>query len=363
MIVFAHPQDLQVIEIDAMGRPRKSIPSLLLHKPSGRSFVEWAGIQYYLGPAGATETAAAYTSICSNITNFGVPIYRPRQDWSVSELVKEYSCHLQKNHPAESKEPAMIDLAMRDLVASFGTLSAGQFTPAQFVRLRQIWIDRRRAVSTCNKWHNYILNLFRWAAMMDHVAPSVWHALLTVPKLKPGRSPAKPVKRVGPVPLEHVEAVRPLVSQQVRDAIDLQLLTGMRSGEVLSMSADQIVNQVYRPLKHKTRWRGHARSVPLGRQAMAIIDRLIAQAAENGRSGLFKLRVDSYGLAIRRACQAANVPHWHPHQLRHAAGTRVRDRHGLDAAQAFLGHASAKTSEIYAKVKNELAERLAGDEG
>jgi site-specific recombinase XerD len=41
----------------------------------------------------------------------------------------------------------------------------------------------------------------------------------------------------------------------------------------------------------------------------------------------------------------------------------VRDRHGLDAAQAFLGHASAKTSEIYAKVKNELAERLADDEG
>jgi integrase len=40
---------------------------------------------------------------------------------------------------------------------------------------------------------------------------------------------------------------------------------------------------------------------------------------------------------------------WHPHQLRHTAGTEKRRQHGLDFAQVFLGHARASTTEIYAK--------------
>lgn len=338
-----------------MGRPKNVIPSLLTHKPSGRAFVEWQGTQYYLGAVGSPESAAAYQSICANITNYGCPFYKPRPSWTIGELAAEYSCNLQKIHPLESKEPQMIGLALRDLVANFAQVDASSFSPAKFLALRQIWIDKRKAVSTVNKWHNYVLNMFRWAAMTDLLPASVWHSLLTVPKLKPGRSPAKPAKKVGPVPMEHVEAVKPLLSEQVRDAIDLQLLTGMRSAEVLSMTMAQIVGNVYRPEKHKTKWRGHVRTIPLGPKALAIVQR----RAASGQGQLFKLRVDSYGEAIKRACVRANVPHWHPHQLRHAAGTRVRDAHGLDAAQAFLGHASAKTSEIYAKIKAELADRVA----
>ncbi len=43
---------------------------------------------------------------------------------------------------------------------------------------------------------------------------------------------------------------------------------------------------------------------------------------------------------------------WSPNQLRHSCGTKVRDVYGLDAAQVVLGHAHAKTTEIYAE-KNE----------
>jgi integrase len=44
---------------------------------------------------------------------------------------------------------------------------------------------------------------------------------------------------------------------------------------------------------------------------------------------------------------------WHPHQLRHTAGTDARRLHGLDFAQVFLGHARASTTEIYAKADEE----------
>ena len=41
---------------------------------------------------------------------------------------------------------------------------------------------------------------------------------------------------------------------------------------------------------------------------------------------------------------------WHPHQLRHAAGTRIRRECGLEAAQLALGHSSAKvTDAVYAE--------------
>lgn len=41
---------------------------------------------------------------------------------------------------------------------------------------------------------------------------------------------------------------------------------------------------------------------------------------------------------------------WHPYQLRHSFGTRVRGNYGLEAAQVLLGHSNASTTEIYAEL-------------
>ena len=71
----------------------------------------------------------------------------------------------------------------------------------------------------------------------------------------------------------------------------------------------------------------------------------------------------SYGRAIMRACRDAGVNHWHPHQLRHAAATRFRESHGLDAAQAVLGHKTARVTEIYAEKVAGLAKRVTDEMG
>lgn len=39
---------------------------------------------------------------------------------------------------------------------------------------------------------------------------------------------------------------------------------------------------------------------------------------------------------------------WHPHQLRHSAAKEIRQRFGIEAAQAVLGHASLSATEVYA---------------
>jgi uncharacterized protein HemY len=59
---------------------------------------------------------------------------------------------------------------------------------------------------------------------------------------------------------------------------------------------------------------------------------------------------DSNRRAIEYAIKKAGVPHWHPHQLRHSCGTRIRREHGLDVAQVLLGHRSASITEVYAEV-------------
>jgi integrase len=87
--------------------------------------------------------------------------------------------------------------------------------------------------------------------------------------------------------------------------------------------------------------------------------------------------VTSYGHAIARAVERANrwrerlagagnydpVPHWHPNQLRHAHGTEVRRRFGLEAAQVALGHERADVTQVYAEKNLALAARVAAEIG
>ncbi|WP_417385647.1 tyrosine-type recombinase/integrase [Gimesia sp.] len=103
--------------------------------------------------------------------------------------------------------------------------------------------------------------------------------------------------------------------------------------------------------------------------------------------------VCSYGQAIRKACEKAfdmpvefrkvshNLPNdqrskikeqasswrkewcWHPHQLRHNAGTELRREFGIEAARLILGHSSAAITEIYAELDRDQARLIAGKVG
>jgi integrase len=50
---------------------------------------------------------------------------------------------------------------------------------------------------------------------------------------------------------------------------------------------------------------------------------------------------------------------WHPNQLRHSFATRVRQEHGLEAAQVLLGHARADVTQVYAERNEQLARAVA----
>jgi integrase len=89
--------------------------------------------------------------------------------------------------------------------------------------------------------------------------------------------------KVKPVPEAFVQAVLPVVSAPVRAMIELQLLAGMRPGEVVIMRAIDLDMTgpiwLYRPGSdqetgiHKTAWRDHERIIAIGPRAQEIIKR------------------------------------------------------------------------------------------
>ena len=140
----------------------------------------------------------------------------------------------------------------------------------------------------------------------------------------------------------------------------MQRYTGMRSGEILRLTLEQIEDGVYRPQKHKTLRYGHAREVPLGPRALEIIVRREPDADGLLFGGYTSC---SYGRAIARVCAKHNIPHWTPHQIRHATGTDTLRTHGVAAARALLGHKSLAMVSRYAAVNVDDAKKAVSEDG
>src|SRR5262249_15716417 len=47
------------------------------------------------------------------------------------------------------------------------------------------------------------------------------------------------------------------------------------------------------------------------------------------------------------ACVAHQLPHWHPHQIRHAVATHIEEQYGEESARVLLGHRSRNITRRY----------------
>lgn len=237
---------------------------------------------------------------------------------------------------------------------------------------------------------NRVKQVFRWGVERRLVPGSVWHELSALRCLPVGRAGVRETKPVEAVPRGAVDAVLPFLPPTLRAAVELQWHTGMRPAECLSLRLCDIDRSsedwVYRPEQHKGRWRGHERMVVLGPKAREILRPLLkadpkavlisprdamverkaawragraskvppsqlerdaANAAKEPAVG-DRYDVSAYRRAIHRACDLAKVERWSPHRLRHAAGTRLALKVGIEGAAAVLGHADVRVTRRYA---------------
>ena len=263
---------------------------------------------------------------------------------------------------------------------------------------------------TVNRYVGVVKQAFRHGSKFGWVDPPTYYALLSVDGLKAGRTKAPEYKKIKPVADAIVEKTLPHLPPIVADMVQVQRRSGMRPQDVRNCRvcdfdrSDDVWRYV--PYTHKTEHQDKKRIVAIGPKAQAILIPYLEAKADTPEAFLFspqdtlrlqkiekrknrktlnkkgevqpsqqrqakpegkkvgtKYTKDSYNRAIKRACEKAGVKTWTANQLRHSSGTEVRKKYGLDSAQAYLGHANASTTEIYAELDFEKAAQVAREIG
>jgi integrase len=392
----------------------RRIPSYCHHKASGQAVVRIDGKDHYLGKWNTPETKAEYNRLIGEWFANGQCLPGKSAvgpDLSVNELAAAYWRHAESHYRHADGTPTdevdCIRAALRPLKALYGHTAAKDFGPLALKAVRQRMIESVDA-RTCRPWCRRTINLhtyrvravFRWGVENELVPAAVLHGLQAVRGLQKGRSEARETGPVKPVPEALVEATLPYVNRVVRAMVQMQLLTGMRPGEVVIMRAIDLDTRgavwLYRPGsdaedgRHKTAHHGHERVIAIGPRAQEVLKPLLrtdlhaylftpAEALDNpkwreARKAGPHYTVDSYRQAIARGCDraiplgwhpplAVGIPTWHPHQLRHTKATEIRREAGIDAARAVLGHRSPAITEVYAEIDVNKAAEVAAKLG
>lgn len=401
--------------------PRRNVPpSYRLHKARNCAVVTIHGRNHYLGRYGSEESYERYARLIAQWRPDG-----PSQTGchssigsltalSVTELIALYWQHA-LGYYIKAGEPsnhlANIRAAVRVLRSQYGATRAADFGPLALKAIQGHLSREGKARTYINSLCGNIRRVFKWAAAEELLPITVYQALSAAGGIKKGRSAARETSPIGPVDDAVVAATLPHLSPIVADMVRFQRLTGCRPGEVCLLRPADLDTKgaiwAYRPSRHKTEHHGRERVILIGPRAQQLlrpyldrsqeshcfspaesVGRRYAQLREKRRSKVqpsqasrakscpkkkpgSRYTKDSYGWAIRRACDRADraahesapevaiqqrlVPRWHPNQLRHSAATEIRRQFGLETAQACLGHSKASTTEIYAERNMSLA--------
>lgn len=377
---------------------------------------------YLRGKPGSREEAEHYREIVAAVlAGAPVPLPDSRSDGAggptVADLVAAWFEHAERYYrrpdgtisgEVETSRYPMRHLlaALRDQPVASVTIHDLQYVQRRLIDWRGGPSDRveRLARSTINGHLYRILRTFKWGVSAGLVPGAVWHELSALEMVRKDRYGVPDRPPVEAVPWVDVEPVLEQLTPTLRDAVLVQHSTGMRPGEVLAMTWREIDTAgdvwLYAPAQHKTRHRGGSRTVALGPEAQEVLRRrrkldpgaaifspreawdehraakraerqtpITAQTkardkrAEDQAPKAAFYGTAEYRRAIHRACDRAGIPRWSPHRLRHAAGTRIAQEFGLEAARAALGHRELATTRRYAKaaettLAQEVARRL-----
>jgi integrase len=401
-----------------MSRPKNPIPSYRLHKQSGQAVVtiptsDGGRKDILLGKYGTPESKSEYERILAQlrVTPHGAIRSSQSADLTVNEILLAFLKHAEQHyrHPdgRPTGETENYRDALRHVKRLYGRSPATEFGPLALKAVREQMVQADWARPVVNKQVNRIRRVFKWAAGEELIPFETYQRLTTVMALSKGRTPAREPEPVKPVADTVVSATLPHLPPMVRAMVELQRLTGMRPNEVCLLRLDAIDRSgpvwMFSPVEHKTAYRGKPRHIAIGPKAQAILQPWLepvigesknkyifnpasgrearyatmranrktkVQPSQANRKKSVTVRApggqytaDSYRRAIHRAAEAAGVEQWAPNQLRHTFATEVRKRHGLEAVQVLLGHATADVTQIYAERDMELAVNVAAQMG
>ena len=325
---------------------------------------------------------------------------------TVDQLAVMFLAHLRERYDADWQRCnyGRIEHSLKPMRSLYGPDPAESFTPKRLQSVRRHMIDggklSRREI---NRRVLEIRRCFKWAVAEELVPGDRAHALAAIEGLRPGEYGARETEKVRPVDREVVDATMPYLTKPLAGLVELMWWCGARPSELFDLRPMDVDRSgdvwVVRLAKHKTARRGKRRELFFGPEAQRILkpflcrakDRPMFSPAESTadmalakraarKTPLYPSHVARYereraarpdrtdgtvytsrtfNRAITRAIRIGNraraeeglmpIPHWHPYQLRHAAATRIKRDHGLEAVRVLLGHTSATMSAHYAE--------------
>lgn len=346
-----------------------NVPKYRKHSSRDYAVVEFRGRRKSLpGRFGSDESKRAYQRFLRDeVMGPDVPLGKPR---TVAGVLIAYLDFAKGYYPQTRRsEFENCKTAFKVHAQPWGNCLVADFGPLKLKELQQSLVAKCSR-SYINGITNRIKRAFRWAVSEELIEGSVLHALESVDGLRMGRTKAREPAPIQPVAWEHVTPVVKHVSPTIGAMLILQLYTGARSGSICRASADQFTAEGelwhWRP-RHKTEHLGHEVVIPIGRRVQEILAPFMQRTGLLFRPGdirqdrRYRVAYDSasYAQALARGQKRAGVPKWTPHQLRHTLGTIVRDKYGIEAAQAMLGHASLDATQLYAGKRLSLAATVA----
>lgn len=351
---------------------KRRTPSYCLHKASRQAVVRLSGQDIYLGPYDSPESRKRYAQVIAQWIEGGRTAVAARKPTSlcIAELFEAFDAWAEGHYPVHHNggERRNFEHALRPMVELYADIDVDAFGTKELRAVRQKMIDAGLLRKTINVRIGRIRRFFRWAVGRDLAQPATLHRLEAVESLRCGQPGLLEAEPVAAVPREVVERTLPVLEPVVADLVMVQLLAGMRPGEVVRMREDEIDRTgevwLYRPDKHKNQWRGRERIIPLGPQAQAIISPRLANGGWvfPGRRGK-PYTTASYYRHIYQRCQDHGIPVWGPLRVRHLSATEIRRACGLEAAQAILGHSRIETTQIYAERLMAAAAAVAAKSG
>lgn len=327
------------------------------------AIVRIGGRVHYLGAYGSPGSRRLYDRLVAGWLASGRAGPELSGEMTVQQLVDVY---MQERRP---KILGWAKHALQPMLDAVGGVLAMELRPRDVLILRQ-GLAAKFTRTTINGYVGEIKRLLAWAVVRDLLPAAVQQATACIKGLRAGQTEAREPRHVLPVPEEDIEATLRGLPESAALAVRLQLLTGMRPGEVLAMRACDLdmADEVwaYRLVHHKTERLG-SKTVYLGKQAQELIRPLLRQSPVDQpliRAGRGKgYCVEGYRRLIYYHAVRMGVRRWHPHQLRHNYATRVRAAYGVEVARMMLGHRHIATTELYAEIEQAKAEKIACEIG
>jgi integrase len=374
---------------------QRPCPELKEHPTSGQAYCRWSergkDTWRYFGAWGSEDAKRLYRRFsvewaAGATTGTGVG------ETTVGRLIVLWLAHCERTYRKRGKVTSEYHCnrsAMRYLNELYGDEPAAGMTVRNLRAVRERMVGEGWTRKTINDHGARLVRAFQWAAAEQLVPLPVAQTLALFAPLAAGRRDDVPENEpVEPVPAAHVAAV--LASPALHPTpnrravlvamIRVQLLTGMRPGELCALAPPELDRSAepwryetteYNKMLHKNL----SRVVFFGPQARALLAPLLADCPPDSPAFRFPpwrkkadftpVSAKIYRARIAAACSAAGVPVWTPNRLRHNKATEVMDAYESDAATAaVLGNTPEVARQVYASRAGEsVARRIAEETG